>query len=73
MWMRCCAACKRVLRKAQAMRSDPLRVRLGMVTAMAIVIEFYVPEKFRKPSAKWILAEQRGTIIRFSALEKKSA
>jgi hypothetical protein len=44
-----------------------------MVTAMAIVIEFYVPEKFRKPSGKWIPPGQRGTIIRFPAPQKKSA
>jgi hypothetical protein len=44
-----------------------------MVTTMAIVIEFYVPEKFRKPSAKWIPPEQRGKIISFPLLEKKSA
>ena len=55
------------------MRSHLLRVRLGMVTAMAIVIEFYVPEKFRKASAKWIPPEQRGKIISFPVLEKKSA
>ncbi len=29
------------------MRSHPLRVRLEMVAAMARLIEFYVPEKFR--------------------------
>jgi hypothetical protein len=43
------------------MRSHLLRVRLGMVTAMAKVIEFCVPEKFRKQSGKWISPEQRGT------------
>jgi len=59
--------------ESQIMRSHPLRVRLGMVTAMATVIEFYVPEKLRKLSGKWIPPEQRGTIIRFPAPEKKSA
>jgi hypothetical protein len=44
-----------------------------MVTAMASVIEFYVPEKFRKASGKWILPEERGKIIPFTAPEKKSA
>ena len=43
--------------ESQIMRSHPLRVRLGMVTAMATVIEFYVPEKFRKLSGKWIPSE----------------
>jgi len=36
-------------------------------------IEYYVPEKFRKPSGKWIPPDQRGKIIRFPAPEKKSA
>ena len=44
-----------------------------MVTAMARVIEFYVLEKFRKPSGKWIPTEQRGKIIPFPALAIKSA
>jgi len=44
-----------------------------MVTAMAIVIEYYLPEKFRKQSGKWIPPEQRGKIILFPAPEKKSA
>jgi hypothetical protein len=47
------------------MRSHLLRMRLGMVTPMAIVIEFYVPEKFRKQSGKWISPEQRGKVIPF--------
>jgi hypothetical protein len=46
--------------QSKAMRSHSLRVWLGMVTAMATVIEFYVPEKFRKPSGKWIPPDQRG-------------
>jgi hypothetical protein len=71
MWTRCCAACKRVLRKARLLRSHPLRVRLGMVVAMAIVIEFYVPEKFRKLCGKWIPPEQRGTIISLSRAGKE--
>jgi hypothetical protein len=45
-----------------------------MVAAMAIVIEFYVPEKFRKNKAeKWIPRRQHGMIIRFPAPEEKSA
>jgi len=40
---------------------------------MAKVIEYYVPEKFRKQSGKWIPPEQRGKIISFPLLEKKSA
>ena len=55
------------------MRSHLLRVRLGVVTAMAKVIEYHVPEKFRKQSGKWIPPEQRRKVILFPALEKKSA
>jgi hypothetical protein len=43
-----------------------------MVTAMAKVIEFYVPEKFRKPSGKWRPPEQCGGTIPFPTPEKKS-
>ena len=47
-----------------------LRVWLGMVTTMAIVIEYYLPEKFRKQSGKWIPPEQRGNIFPFPAPKK---
>ena len=40
---------------------------------MAKVIEYYVPEKFRKQRGKWIPPEQRGKVILFPAPEKKSA
>jgi hypothetical protein len=40
---------------------------------MAIVIDYYVPEKFRKQGGKWIPPEQRGKVILFPASEKKSA
>jgi hypothetical protein len=40
---------------------------------MAIVIDYYVPEKFRKQSEKWIPLEQRGKIIPFPTPERKSA
>ena len=53
------------------MRSHPLRVRLETVTAMARMIEYYVPEKFRKQSGKWIQPVQRGKIIPFPAPEWK--
>jgi hypothetical protein len=59
--------------QSQVMRSHPLRVRLGVVTAMAKVIEYYVPEKFPKQSGKWIPPEQPGKVILFPAAEKKSA
>jgi hypothetical protein len=59
--------------ESHAMRSHLLRGRLEMVTAMAIVIEYYVPEKFRKHSGKWIPPERRGRIIPFPTPERKSA
>jgi hypothetical protein len=40
---------------------------------MAIVIDYYVPEKFRKQNGKWIPPERRGKIIPFPTPEKKSA
>jgi hypothetical protein len=58
--------------ESQASRSHSLRVRLGVVATMAIVIEYYIPGKFRKQNGKWIFPEQRGRIIPFPVLEKKS-
>jgi len=63
----CPALYKRVLSKA-----DPCECGLGGSKAMAKVIEFYVPDKFRRRS-KWILPKQRGKVIQFPALQKKSA
>ena len=59
--------------KIVVMRSRSMRVRLGMVTLMAKLIEFYIPEKFRRHAGKPISSEQMGKIIPFSALQKKSA
>lgn len=39
---------------------------------MAQVIEFYVPDRFRK-KAKWMPENQRGKVIEFPAAVKKSA
>ena len=39
---------------------------------MATVIEYYVPERLRKQSGKWIPPKQRGKIILFPLLEEKS-
>jgi len=47
-------------------------MRVGVVAIMAKVIEFYVPDKFRKKRL-WIPAEQRGKVIEFPSAEKKSA
>lgn len=43
-----------------------------MVTAMAKVIEFYIPSTFQK-TAKWSAPDQRGKLIEFPAPAKKSA
>jgi hypothetical protein len=40
--------------------------------AAAKVIEFYAPNKFRKP-VKWVPELQRGKILEFCPLTKKSA
>ncbi len=48
-------------------------MRLEKVTAMAIVIEYYVPEKFRRESEKRTPIEQRGKVIPFPVAVKKSA
>ena len=53
-------------------RSHSMRVRLGVVTAMAIVIEYYVPEKFPKRSNKWIPPEQRGGSFPFKCRKRNS-
>ena len=46
---------------------------LGIVTAMTIVIEYYIPDKFRKQSGKSIPPEQRGKIILFPSPETTPA
>jgi len=40
-------------------------VRLEVAVAMAQLIEFYVPEKFRRLRGHWIPPEERGKIIPF--------
>jgi hypothetical protein len=39
---------------------------------MARVIEFYIPDRF-KPRVKWIPKEQRGRVIAFPGVIRKSA
>ena len=39
---------------------------------VAKIIEFYIPNNFRK-SGKWVSPEQRGKIIEFASQIKKSA
>ena len=41
-------------------------------TTVAKVIEFYLPNRFRK-SVKWVSPEQRGKIVEFVSQPKKSA
>jgi hypothetical protein len=48
-------------------------MRLGMVTAMAKVIEFYIPKIFRRKKGRWIPPNHRGKIIPFPLMNKKSA
>jgi hypothetical protein len=43
-----------------------------VVIAMAKVIKFYVPDRFRRRT-KWIPCERRGKVIQFPPLGKKSA
>ena len=42
------------------------------VTTVAKVIEFYIPNNFRK-NPKWVSREQRGKVIEFAPAVKKSA
>jgi len=39
---------------------------------MAKVIEFYVPARFRKP-VKWVPENERGRILEFPVIQKKTA
>jgi len=40
---------------------------------MAQIIEFYVPSSFRKPATNSLPPEQRGKVIPFDLLKRKSA
>jgi hypothetical protein len=51
-------------------RAGILEAKAG--TTVAKVIEFYIPNNFRK-TVKWIPSEQRGKIIEFPSQIKKSA
>jgi hypothetical protein len=46
---------------------------MGMVITVAKVIEYYIPERYRRKSERWVPPDQRGKIIRFPVPEKKSA
>ncbi|HEY4052887.1 MAG TPA: hypothetical protein VGL74_04050 [Terriglobales bacterium] len=53
-------------------RPHAVRMRMGMVTDVAKIIEYYIPESFRKKGG-WIPLDQRGKVIEFPAPQKKSA
>jgi hypothetical protein len=55
------------------MGSHSLRVRLGVVTAMKSMFEYYISEQFRKQSERWIAPERSGKIMVFPTPQKKSA
>lgn len=61
-----------VTEESQAGRAYSLRVRVGVVTTLAVVIEYYVPQRFRKQSKKWISRALSRRIIPFPAVEKNS-
>ena len=65
----CCVPA--VTHQTEVVRSDPVRMRVGVVV-MAKVIEFYVPDRFRK-TGPWVPPEQRGKVIEFPSPQKKSA
>ena len=46
---------------------------MGMVTTVAKVIDYYIPERFRRKTERWVPPDQRGKIIQFPVHEKKSA
>jgi hypothetical protein len=53
-----------------AIRFDAIAVGSGSV--MAKVIEFYIPDRFRK-RGPWIPPAQRGKVIEFPSTQRKSA
>jgi hypothetical protein len=65
--------------KAEIKRFGSLSVRVGVAgleekagMTVAKVIEFYIPNNFRK-RVKWVSPERRGKIIEFPSQMKKSA
>jgi len=55
------------------MRVHSLRVWLGVVTVMAKVIAYYIPERLRKKSPNCMPPDQHGKVIEFRVPEKKPA
>jgi hypothetical protein len=60
------AARSRTLEDAQDSRTKTKEV------AMAKIIEFYIPQSFRRPT-KWVPELQRGKVLELSPPAKKSA
>jgi hypothetical protein len=58
--------------ESQPMRSHSLRMWVGMVMTMPKVIEFYTPNRFRKPCGKWTPPEGRGKVIPFFERQESS-
>jgi hypothetical protein len=56
--------------QSRKQRAGILEQKAGLTVAR--VIEFYIPNNFRK-SVKWVSPEQRGKIIEFAPQVKKSA
>lgn len=46
---------------------------MGVVAAMAKVIEYYIPKGFRKKSANWTAPDRHAKVIEFRVPEKKPA
>ena len=46
---------------------------MGVVTVMAIVIAYYIPERFRKKNTNWRPSDECGKVIEFRVPEKKPA
>jgi hypothetical protein len=60
------------LRKSNSEQQGNTLFRAGRSHLMAQIIEYYVPDRFKK-KVKWIPQEERGKIIDFPSDEKKSA
>ena len=59
--------------KGQTVRSHSLSVWLGVVIIMGKVIEFYVPESFRRKSGRWIPTHSLGKLIPFQVPQRTLA
>ena len=46
---------------------------VGVVTVMAKGSEYYIPIGFPRKTGKWIPPDERGKVIQFLVLERRSA